>query len=76
MQNDKKRRDLGRRERWYLDCLTSMSTHLRRGPTTIELANWIGRSVTPTYRMLTRLESLGYATRDDRGRFSAIEVRQ
>lgn len=63
------RRELEPTEAWYLECLTRVTAAEHRGVSSVELANAIDRTSTPTYRMLTKLEALGYVARDDRGRF-------
>lgn len=63
------RRELEATEAWYLECLTRVTAAEHRGVSSVELANAIDRTSTPTYRMLTKLEALGYVARDDRGRF-------
>lgn len=63
------RRELEPTEAWYLECLTRVTVAEHRGVSSVELANAIDRTSTPTYRMLTKLEALGYVARDDRGRF-------
>lgn len=67
-------RDLEPLEAWYLECLERVTAHLGRPPSTIELAAKIDRTTTPTYRMLVRLEALGYAVRDVSGKFHVRPV--
>jgi DNA-binding IclR family transcriptional regulator len=46
-----------------------VTAHLGRPPSTIELGVRIERTTTPVYRMLVRLEALGYVTKDTFGKF-------
>lgn len=63
------RRPLEATEAWYLECLRRVADHLGRGVSSVELGAQIDRTSTPTYRMLTKLEALGYVARDTRGRW-------
>ena len=63
-------------DRWYLDCFVILAKYLQRPPTLVELAGYVGRSVTPTYMALKKLVAKGYlrqvgATRHAR-RFEVI----
>lgn len=63
------RRALEPTEAWYLECLGRVAKALDRGVSSVELAAQVDRTSTPTYRMLTKLEALGYVARDSRGRW-------
>jgi hypothetical protein len=65
------RRPLEPTESWYLDCLERVIRALGRGVSSVEFGAQIDRTSTPTYRMLTKLEALGYVARDSRGRWHA-----
>lgn len=62
-------RELRPLEAWYLECFARMADHLGRPPTCQELATKIDRTSTPVYRMLAKLEGLGYLARDVTGAF-------
>lgn len=51
-------------EAWYLECLRLLSAHLRRPPSIPELAQYCGRTVTPTYLALLSCERKGHAKRN------------
>ena len=59
---------------WYLECLTQLTAIRGRAVSCLELGNWIGRSNSPVYRHLTRLENFGYVRRDERRRFVPIAL--
>lgn len=65
------RRGLEPTEAWYLDCLERVAAALGRGVSSVEFAAQIDRTSTPVYRMLIKLEALGYVARDSRGRWHA-----
>ena len=69
----KKRPPITELEKWYLSGLMEAEKHLERPPSLLELGVRIGRSTTPVYRALIKLESLGYCKRDHERRFMAIK---
>lgn len=56
-------------ERWYVDCLLKLSTHMKRPVTLPELASWLGKAVTPCYVALLRAERKGYLRRNKTRQF-------
>lgn len=61
-------------DRWYLECLTQLTAIEGRAVSCLELGNWIGRSNSPVYRHMTRLENFGYVGRDERRRFVPLAI--
>ncbi len=55
-------------EFWYLTCLRILSDHLKRPPSLPELAQYCGRTLTPTYLALLSCERKGHAKRNRRSR--------